>query len=116
VKMDVMRDRASLAREVDGGRVENVYRIQLMNTAEAAGRFTLAASDRNGKPLEVIADAQPLEVPPLTTRMFTVRVRADPSARGSEAIEFVLDAKLGDEKSGDTKSVAIREKSRFLFP
>jgi cytochrome c oxidase accessory protein FixG len=114
VKMDVMRDRASLAREVDGGRIENVFRIQLMNTAERPGQFTLGANDRDGKPLDVIPDAQSLVVPPLTTRMFTVRVRADAGAgtpRRSEAIEFVLDANI----AGGTP-ITIREKSRFQFP
>jgi cytochrome c oxidase accessory protein FixG len=112
VKMDIMRDRASLAREVEGGRIENVYRIQLMNTAEAPGQFKLSANDRNGRPLEVIADAAPLAVPPLTTQLFTVRVRTDAGApRGSEAIEFVLEAKIAD-----ASPVTLREKSRFLFP
>ena len=36
LKVDVLRDRASLSREVEGGKIENVYRLQLMNTQEKA--------------------------------------------------------------------------------
>ena len=35
-KVDVVRDRAALARMVDDGRVENVYRLQIMNATECA--------------------------------------------------------------------------------
>lgn len=36
LRADVMRDRGALAREVDGARIENVYRIQVMNASENA--------------------------------------------------------------------------------
>jgi cytochrome c oxidase accessory protein FixG len=38
-KADVVRDRGALARIVEGGRIENVYRVQLMNATERAQRF-----------------------------------------------------------------------------
>jgi polyferredoxin len=34
LKVDVVRDRGSLARIVEGGRLENVYRLQIMNATE----------------------------------------------------------------------------------
>ena len=52
LKVDIVRDRASLAREVEGGRIENVYRIQVMNTQERAHRYRIGASglpDRGGE-------------------------------------------------------------------
>jgi hypothetical protein len=62
--------------------------------------------------LEVLADAQPVELAPVTTRSVTVRVRAQPRvARSSQAIEFVVSA---SEASAGT--FEIREKSRFLVP
>ena len=33
-KVDVVRDRGALARLVDEGRIENVYRLQMMNASE----------------------------------------------------------------------------------
>src|SRR5664279_1383984 len=38
LKADVVRDRGTLARMVEDGRIENVYRLQLMNATEAAER------------------------------------------------------------------------------
>jgi hypothetical protein len=35
LKVDVIRDRGALARMVEQGRIENVYRLQLMNATEA---------------------------------------------------------------------------------
>ena len=111
VKMDVIRDRTSLAREVESGRIENVYRVQIMNTAEAPRAFSLSV--RASPPLsdfEVFTEAGALELGPVTTRMVAVRVRADPQgARGSQPIEFVLEAR-------GPSPFAIREKSRFLVP
>ena len=112
VKMDIMRDRASLAREVEGGRIENVYRIQLMNTSEMPRQATLGAVGPGGEKLDVLVDNSALAVPPLSTQMLMARVRADPSgAHGSQPIEFVLES-----RTPSSASTTIREKSRFLFP
>jgi cytochrome c oxidase accessory protein FixG len=106
VKMDVIRDRGTLAREVEGGRIENIYRLQVMNTEERAQRFQLrVAGGAELQGLEILTDPQPFEIAPLASRTIAVRVRADPPAgRASRPIEFILDA-------GD---FSIREKSRFL--
>ena len=114
MKMDVIRDRAALAREVEDDRVENVYRLQLMNTGERPHRFTIEVD--GGKALEeieVLTETQPLEIAPVTTRMVTVRVRAEPRerTRGSQPITFVLQSR--DE---DGHPFALYEKSRFLVP
>ena len=114
MKMDVIRDRAALAREVEDERIENVYRLQLMNTEERSHRFTLEVNA--GKALEhieVLGEPQPLEIAPVTTRMVTVRVRALPrgEARGSQPITFVLQSR--DEEG---HPFALYEKSRFLVP
>ena len=112
IKMDVIRDRASLAREVEGGRIENVYRLQLMNTEERPRRVMLGvAGDASLGRLEVLGDPQPLALPPTSTRMVTVRVRADAGARGVQPIEFLL---MPEEE--DAKPFTLREKSRFLLP
>jgi cytochrome c oxidase accessory protein FixG len=34
LKVDVMRDRAAIAREVEGGDLENLYQLRIMNTSE----------------------------------------------------------------------------------
>jgi polyferredoxin len=34
LKVDIVRDRAALSRIVAGGKLENVYRLQIMNATE----------------------------------------------------------------------------------
>ena len=48
LKVDVIRDRAAMAREVEGGLIENVYRLQIMNTTEQARAFEIAVSGLPG--------------------------------------------------------------------
>ena len=114
LKMDVIRDRGALAREVEDGRIENVYRLQVMNTGESARRFTLeVAGGKALAGLEIVTEAQPIEIAPLATRMIPVRVRAQPQdARGSQPIEF----RLSPVSVGEGRLSVIVEKSRFLIP
>jgi cytochrome c oxidase accessory protein FixG len=105
LKMDVIRDRASLAREVEGGLIENVYRLQVMNTSEHAQRVDLGVSGPFRR-LELVSES-PLELAPTRTRMVAVRVRADPAGmKGSQKIQFQLQA----------PGIHLREPSRFLIP
>ena len=114
VKMDVIRDRASLAREVDEDRIENVYRLQLMNTEERPRSVALGVKGDEGlEHLELLAE-QPIVLAPLETRFVTVRLRAEVERKakhGSRKIEFLL--MPGEENA---KPFEVREKSRFLVP
>ncbi len=112
VKMDVIRDRASLAREVEGGKIENVFRLQLMNTEERPRRVTVRAESGGGvSGLEAFTEPQPIELAAATARLVTVRLRADPGVHGSHAIAFVLESSEPGEPP-----ITVREKSRFLMP
>ncbi len=106
LKVDIVRDRASLAREVEGGRIENVYRIQLMNTQEVPHTFRIAAS---GLPGIGVASESEVEVPAATTRQVPLRVQIDPgaTAKGSHRIEVEVKA-LDDER------IIAREQAVFL--
>ena len=48
VKVDVIRDRASLSRIAAGGKLENVYRLQIMNATEQAQRYRISAHGLDG--------------------------------------------------------------------
>jgi cytochrome c oxidase accessory protein FixG len=108
LKVDVVRDRASLARLVEGGRIENVYRLQLMNATEQAQRYTLAVQGLEGA--QVIAHAD-LRVEPAQGRWFTVQVRVPPATAeaagpGAHPVHF--------EVGG--ADVRVVEKSTFIVP
>ena len=105
VKVDVIRDRAALVRDAGDGRVENVYRLQIMNTSEQTRRFVVTAS---GLPqLEVVAD-QPVHVGGAVTEAVVVTLRADPTLvpAGSHAIVLHV-------RDADDPAIATDEKSRF---
>ncbi|RZL93115.1 MAG: cytochrome c oxidase accessory protein CcoG, partial [Variovorax sp.] len=71
-KVDVVRDRASLARIAEGGRLENVYRLQIMNATEKPQRYRITADGLEG--LSVSPDA-PVEVDAAQSRWVAVRLQ-----------------------------------------
>ena len=74
LKVDVLRDRGALAREAAPGVIENVYRLQIMNTDEAARRFTIRADGFPG--LDGRGREQPVDLGPAHSRVLPVRLRA----------------------------------------
>ena len=112
LKVDVIRDRNALAREVEGGLIENVYRLQVMNTLEQPRRIEIAVEgDSSLQSLALVRDAGALEIPATTSRLLTLRVRTMAgSPRGAKPITFIVTSNDGGPP------VAVREKSRFLVP
>jgi cytochrome c oxidase accessory protein FixG len=108
LRVNVIRDRAILAREVEGGVIENVYRLQVMNVSEQAHRYAVTVTGLNGIQLE--GEAQ-LEVSPATTKSFSLAVRVPPEAgdKGSHTIFF-------DVKAEGNEKMAVHEKATFLMP
>jgi cytochrome c oxidase accessory protein FixG len=108
VKMNIMRDRASLAREVEGGKIENVYQLRVMNTTESARRFVLEVE---GLPDATVPGLRDIEVEAAGSRDVAVRVQVDAEALapGSHTVYFNLQA-------ADAPDVRVREKSSFLQP
>ena len=107
LKVDVIRDRASLARIVSGGKLENVYRLQVMNDTEQAQTYGISVKGLNG--IEM-AEGQVVDVDAAQTRGVTVRVQIPygSAETGSHPIEFEITASSGDGH--------VLEKSVFLVP
>ncbi|MBP7667569.1 MAG: cytochrome c oxidase accessory protein CcoG, partial [Burkholderiaceae bacterium] len=70
-KVDVVKDRGALARVVQDGAVENVYRLQIMNRTEGTVTYGVAASGIDG--LEVLAP--PVSAGPAAVASVSVRLR-----------------------------------------
>lgn len=107
LKVDVVRDRAALARIVAGGQLENVYRLQIMNATEQPQRYRIAA---NGLPgLTVVSEAES-EVGPAESRWVAMRLRIPygSAPAGSHPIHFEIGTASGDAR--------VSEKSVFLVP
>ena len=106
LKVDVIRDRAAIAREVEGGQIENVYRLQIMNTAEEERNYYVVVSGLPG--IHMTSQSQ-FELDGASSRMVTVRVRIGPGAAqpGTHPIQFQVSA-VG------IAGVEVREKSVFI--
>ena len=112
-RVDVVRDRASLARLADEGRIENVYRLQIMNATEQAQRYRVTVG---GMPGIAVANTTELSAQPAEARWVTLQVQVPPEAaaqagEGAHPIEFHVE-RLG----GEGPVVQVTEKSTFIVP
>ena len=94
-------------RETRDGKIENVYRLQIMNTDEQAHRYVIKASGLSDMRVTPFA---PVAVPGATTQAIVVTLEVDPAKikPGSHNITFHIE---------DIEQPAIRadEKSRFII-
>jgi cytochrome c oxidase accessory protein FixG len=114
-RVDVVRDRASLAREVEDGRIENVYRLQLMNATESPQRYRITV---DGLPHARLGLAQPVTVAPAAAQWLPVSVQiphdeAQQLGAGVHPIRFEVE-RIADGEAQPAKPV--REKSTFVVP
>jgi cytochrome c oxidase accessory protein FixG len=106
-KVDVVRDRGVTARIVNGGKIENVYRLQIMNATESLQHYKIGVSGLKGL---VVSSEDVVDVKSTEARWVAVRVQApfDVAAPGSHVMQF-------DIKSLDSPGQLV-EKSVFLVP
>ncbi|MFY7939310.1 MAG: 4Fe-4S dicluster domain-containing protein, partial [Burkholderiaceae bacterium] len=114
-RVDVVRDRGALARLVDDGKIENVYRLQVMNAKEEAARFRVSVKGLTGLMLATPTD---VEVAATESRWMPVNLQLPPEsaqglASGAHAVEFVIQAV---SPSGELSGDALHEKTTFVIP
>jgi polyferredoxin len=107
LKVNVMRDRGVAGREVDGGLIENVYRLQVMNVGEHYQFYSIKVG---GMPGIALASDNVIELPAESSHVFTVRVRVAPESgqAGANPVRFEIESLLGDAQTS--------EKATFLIP
>lgn len=108
LRVDILRDRTSLAREVEDGLIENVYRLQIMNMTESIRSFDLSVS---GLKDARIVGAESIEVGPAETQAVTVQVLVpgDAGKPGANELFFMI-------SPHDEPQRVLREKTTFLLP
>jgi cytochrome c oxidase accessory protein FixG len=126
-KVDVVRDRGVLSRLTDGGKLENVYRLQIMNATEETQHYLLNVSGLNNMEIEsenmeeaegknhIESDednheSRVITVKPAESRWVIVDLKIPDGsvAPGSHKIAFEI-------QSLETKEI-VTEKSIFLVP
>jgi polyferredoxin len=107
LKVDVIRDRASLARITEYGTIENIYRFQFMNATEKEQTYKVAVSGLEGI---LVRDLPEVQVGPADSRWVVVHAEIPygSASAGSHKIEFAIESVDGQ--------AAIKEKSVFLVP
>ncbi len=111
-RVDVVRDRATLARQVEDGWVENVYRLQLMNATEGTQHYRLEAQGLSGLKL---SQAMEVDVGPAEARWVAVALRLPPETAqalkpGAHPIQWVI------TRTGAATPETLNEKSTFVVP
>jgi polyferredoxin len=108
LKVDVIRDRAAIAREVEGGQIENVYQLRILNASERERVFDIEAV---GLPSIHVDGATHVTVSPAESRLVPLRVRVHVApgslAPGQYKFHFLVHAH-------DDPGVHRREKSVFI--
>jgi len=106
-KVDVQRDRGSIARMVGQGMTENVYRMQIMNATEQMQSYVIQVKGLKGA--QILPDV-PVAIDPASSRWLPLRVQVPPGlSSGSHPISFVISS-----QAEPTNTVV--EKSVFLVP
>jgi cytochrome c oxidase accessory protein FixG len=113
-KVDVVRDRSTLARQVEDGEVENVYRLQIMNATEMMQNYRITA---DGMPGLHLRDPMTVGVAPTEARWVSVALRvpvetARQTAAGAHEVRFNIER----EAQGSDPARSLREKSTFVMP
>ena len=110
-RVDVVRDRASLARLVEDGWIENVYRLQVMNATESPQRYRLEAE---GLPGLMLSQARTVELGPAEARWVAVALRLPPEVAaqtqpGAHPMHWRI------TRDGEHPETVV-EKSTFVLP
>jgi cytochrome c oxidase accessory protein FixG len=108
LKVDVIRDRGSMGREVEEGMVENVYRLQAINTDELPHRYKISVTGIDGI---VLSGDSEVTLAATETRLVPVRVRVPhgQGRAGSNSISFRLQGLDGARSQ-------VNEKAVFYIP
>ena len=107
LKVDVVRDRAALSRIVAGGKLENIYRLQIMNATEGPQRYRISASGLEG--LEVVSEPE-VAIDAAESHWVSVRLQIPygSASAGSHPVTFEIRALDRNDH--------VVEKSVFLVP
>ncbi|MDX5363814.1 MAG: cytochrome c oxidase accessory protein CcoG [Pseudazoarcus pumilus] len=105
MRVDIIRDRAALAREVEGGMIENVYRLQIMNMTELPREVVVDVSGIEGAQV-VGSTLALLPAAGMESVSVNVRVPYDAVAPGVHEIAFEVTA----------EDLKVREQTTFIMP
>ncbi|MGA7178086.1 MAG: cytochrome c oxidase accessory protein CcoG [Thiobacillaceae bacterium] len=107
LRVDVLRDRTTLSRETDDGRIENLYQLEIINMDNAAHRYRISATGAEG--IAAITESTRLVAEPLENLEIPMRLVVDPSNLKSRStpVEIVVTAEDDPKLSKITKTTFL---------
>jgi polyferredoxin len=113
-KVDVVRDRGTLARLVEDGRIENGYRLQIMNATEHTQRYRITASGLQGAQ---VVGRREVNLGPAEARWLPLAVQvpaevASLAGAGAHGLTFDIERLEGPGQPSTT----VSERSTFVIP
>jgi polyferredoxin len=111
IRVDVIRDRGVMARQVDDGAVENVYRVQLMNQTDLPQRITLSATGL----ASAVAHAPEVALGPVEDRQVNVTVRLS-AQQAAQLAGQTRGVRLQVASRSEAGSSLVSEGSTFIVP
>ena len=114
LKVDVIRDRGNVMHDADAAEVQNVYRLQIMNTQEIARDMRISVSGLDG--IEIEDASRAIRVAPASSLMVPLRVEAPRASghKGSNRIRFTVEAI--DPAHPEIMPLRVEEKATFVIP
>jgi cytochrome c oxidase accessory protein FixG len=109
LELDVIRDRNTLYREAERGRIENVYTLKIMNMDNLPHRYNVSATGIEG--LELRTDHPEIVVAPGAVVELPVSLLAERDYLKTRSIPVRFRLQAQDEKK-----LAAEEEARFLGP
>ncbi|HBP30446.1 MAG TPA: cytochrome c oxidase accessory protein CcoG [Advenella kashmirensis] len=96
LRVDIVRDRGVLGREIPGGMIENIYRIQVINMSEKDQKFVLKATSKYIQQVTVLVGeegGQQIDVPAFSNQWvpMVIRVPVQDSARGLHPLSLLIE-------------------------
>jgi cytochrome c oxidase accessory protein FixG len=106
-KVDINRDRGVMSRLAPGGKVENVYQMQITNVTESTATYRVFVSGLNGLS---IASSKEFTVNPASERLIALSLQLDDGAirSGTHPILFKIESIASKE--------IVTQKSTFYMP
>ena len=108
LRVEVIRDRATLSRTVEDGRLENIYTVQILNMENRGHRYKITASGADD--ITVIADPARLQAGAQQAVQVPIRLRIDPvSLKGpSTPVTIRVQAEENPELVREAKTSFLR--------
>ena len=108
LKVNILKDRNTLSREADDGSIENIYRLQIMNTGDLTRTFRISIAGIENIHLD---DDKTITVTggEIGTRTAIVRTNPGAAKSGANPIRFSVE-------DIDDPTVAVTELSKFWMP